>query len=308
MQEQNNYLVLIVDDESQRRQMLSEALRLAGYRVFTDNDNDAALKTIAAHNPQLIIAAAGSQGAPVDGYELAKETHSRLESRHVPVIIRPEELSGTEEDISRDAETSALTFVLNSTSLDLLLARVQTLLAFKTHLDSFAEAAFTDPLTGLYNRRKFEEQMEAEIARTRRYARPFCLIILDIDHFKRVNDTFGHAVGDDAIKQVARILKACARAGDTVARIGGEEFALLLPETEIEKARQVANRLRTAVAQMNIPFVGRATISLGVAEFPLCALTAELLYKAADGALYEAKNAGRNRVVVADRRRVIRAA
>jgi diguanylate cyclase (GGDEF)-like protein len=304
MQEQNKNLVLIVDNDSQRCQELSEALRMAGYRVFTDNNNNSALNTVATHNPQVIIAAAGSRGALVDGYELAKEVHTRLESHLVPVIIRPDELSGTEEDIQRDAQTSALTFVLNSTNLDLLLARVQTLLAFKAHLDAFAEAAFTDPLTGLANRRKFDEQMQTEIARTQRYAHPFCLIILDIDHFKNVNDTYGHDAGDDAIKHVARAILEAARANDTVARIGGEEFALLLPETVIEKATQVADRLRAVVAQTYIPVVGRVTISVGVAEFPFCASSAELLIKSADSAMYEAKRAGRNRVVAAAERRL----
>lgn len=308
MEVQKMHLILIVDSDSQRRQMLAERLRLAGHKVYTDNDNSSALASVTAHHPHLIIAAAGAEGAPVDGYALATEVHARLESHHLPVIIRPDELSGTEEEILRDAATSALTYVLNSTSLDLLMARAQTLLAFKDHLDSFAEAAFTDALTSLSNRRKFEEQLQTEIARTQRYAHPFCLIMLDIDHFKAVNDTYGHSAGDEALRCIARILQENARSNDTVARIGGEEFALLLPETEIEKGRQVAERLRMAVSQNTIPTVGRVTISLGLSEFPLCACSATALYEATDAALYEAKKAGRNRVATVDQRRLKEAA
>lgn len=308
MQDQKNNLVLIVESDSERRQALSHALRLSGYRVFTDNDTESALKTIIEHNPQLVIVAAGESGSALDGYRLARETHSRMESHLVPVIILPRELGAAEENIQRDAETSALTFVLNSTNIDLLLARAQTLLVFKAQLDSFAEAAYTDALTGLANRRRFEEQIEEEIARTRRYAHPFCLIMVDIDHFKQVNDTFGHQAGDDALKAVGQMLLAGARANDTVSRYGGEEFAILLSETTIEKATEVANRLRAKVAQEEIPGVGRVTISLGVAEFPLCAADAKLLKKTADDALYDAKRAGRNRVVAAPARPLIRAA
>lgn len=299
-----NALILIIDDDQQRCSHLADSLRLAGHRVFTDSNNESGMNSMLSHKPDLIIASAGAKDSLLDGYLLAKTIHAQFETRFVPVIIRPKEFSGTTEDIERDAETDALTYVLSSTSLDLLIARVRTLIEFKRHLDYCTEAAFTDPLTGLANRRRFEQQLEVEITRTQRYARPFCLIMIDLDHFKRVNDTFGHEAGDQTLKIISGVLAESARANDIVARIGGEEFALILPETEIDKAFQVASRLREAVASTEIPNIGLMTVSIGIAEFPLCA-TADNLYAVADNALYQAKRAGRNRVMCAETRQLL---
>ncbi|MEJ7615538.1 MAG: GGDEF domain-containing protein [Pyrinomonadaceae bacterium] len=181
----------------------------------------------------------------------------------------------------------------------MLIARVQTLLDFKSYLDSCEEAAFTDHLTGLANRRRFERQLQREAARTLRFSRPFCLLLLDIDHFKNVNDSFGHVAGDDAIRQLAKALQSGTRGIDTVARIGGEEFAIILTETNFSGGIDVAERLRSAVSEMDVPGVGRITASFGVAEFPSSTGDTRELMTVADGAMYEAKRQGRNRVVAA---------
>ncbi len=154
-------------------------------------------------------------------------------------------------------------------------------------------------MTGLPNRRRFERQLEREVARTRRYGRPFCLLMLDIDHFKLVNDNHGHEAGDEALRRLANALQAGTRGIDTAARIGGEEFALVLPETDSVRGLEVAERLRQEIKATEIPLAGQITVSIGLAECTIAFNDARALYMAADNALYEAKRAGRDRVHIA---------
>jgi diguanylate cyclase len=164
--------------------------------------------------------------------------------------------------------------------------------------EELANLARKDGLTGLYNRRAAEGRMDEECARHRRNGKVFSLLVLDIDHFKRINDTFGHAAGDEALKRVAHSLAAHCRVTDFIARIGGEEFMVLLPETELTGAMQLGEKLRGAIAALDIPEVGHATISIGVAQSHLDdSQPIRTVLKAADDALYAAKAGGRNRVV-----------
>jgi diguanylate cyclase (GGDEF)-like protein len=160
------------------------------------------------------------------------------------------------------------------------------------------ELAATDGLTGLFNRRHFVERAEAEIARSRRRPRPLALLMLDIDHFKAVNDHHGHDVGDAAIVALARTCQKRVRGADLVGRLGGEEFGLLLPETGLADARAFAEALREAVAAIRIPIDNGAlalTVSIGISEIARAG-TFEALMKQADLALYEAKRTGRDRI------------
>jgi diguanylate cyclase (GGDEF)-like protein/putative nucleotidyltransferase with HDIG domain len=159
-----------------------------------------------------------------------------------------------------------------------------------------ADAARTDPLTGLLNRRGFQELMEIETERALRSTRPLAILVGDLDHFKHLNDRFGHAAGDQALKRFADIASTASRRIDAVARVGGEEFALLLPETEQHTAYLLAERLRRAAKE---PGAGELpTVSFGVASFPTHAADAEALMHAADQALYAAKAMGRDRSVI----------
>jgi len=162
--------------------------------------------------------------------------------------------------------------------------------------------ARTDPLTGLANRRHFMEMLEREADRCQRYLRPVSIVLLDLDHFKAVNDTHGHAAGDDVLREAARVLRSVCRDVDLAARLGGEELALLLPETESAGARAAAERVREqfGAVQHRSP-AGRSftvTASLGVAT-AASSCDGEALLQTADDALYRAKSEGRDRVVVA---------
>jgi diguanylate cyclase (GGDEF)-like protein len=158
--------------------------------------------------------------------------------------------------------------------------------------------ALVDELTELYNRRYFNDAIQREVERFKRFAQRFSLVMLDVDHFKRFNDTYGHPVGDDALKNVAAALRETARTFDHVVRYGGEEFALILPHTDADQATAAAERLRQAVENRPVMVEGKAvrlTASLGVATFPEDAINARDLVARADEALYDAKQA-RNRV------------
>jgi diguanylate cyclase (GGDEF)-like protein len=170
-----------------------------------------------------------------------------------------------------------------------MLAGVQLLQAKLGHMN---QQVLTDPMTGLANRRAMDEELRS----LERAGRTYSVLSLDIDHFKRVNDNFGHDKGDLALKQVAQTLQTYSRTGDLACRAGGDEFLLILPETDVESASAIAERIRQAIATSDIPTVGRITASIGVATCEHQPATAEIVLKKADECPYRAKQGSRNRV------------
>lgn len=164
--------------------------------------------------------------------------------------------------------------------------------------EKLALLAVTDKLTGLANRMKLDEALESEIMRARRYGKKLSLILLDVDHFKEVNDKFGHSAGDAVLVRIAEILRANVRATDVVGRWGGEEFLLILPECDLKAASRMAEKLRLIVERHRFVFVHQRTCSFGVAAFQF-EQDGTTLLSLADSALYRAKNSGRNRVEIA---------
>lgn len=286
--------ILIVDDNPDKLGLLEAAFSLAGYNVTTATDGDEALAAIESYQPDLVIT--DVMMPRMNGYELAQRIRANPLTKFIPVIMQTA-ASKRIEDLRRASEVGALGYITDPTDLDLMLARTRTLLEFKAYLDSCEEAAFTDHLTGLANRRRFERQLEREVGRVLRFERPFTLLMIDIDNFKNLNDTFGHDAGDDAIRRISRVLREGTRGIDLAARIGGEEFAVLLVETNQVAGLEVAERLRVAIRDLEVPSGARITASFGVAECPTDAQTASGILKAADVALYEAKRNGRDRVV-----------
>jgi diguanylate cyclase (GGDEF)-like protein len=163
-------------------------------------------------------------------------------------------------------------------------------------LSSLSRMASTDELTQLANRRRFSEAFRVEIARTRRSGVPLSLVMADLDHLKRINDTHGHPAGDAAIRHVADAFKRGRRETDLAARLGGEEFALLLPATDLTGAIAAAERIRQELAGSALPAVGTVTVSLGVATCPIDGVREDDLIRTADDRLYAAKSGGRNQV------------
>ncbi|HYE13353.1 MAG TPA: diguanylate cyclase [Pyrinomonadaceae bacterium] len=283
------FSILVVDDEPDKLQLLAFALREEGYEVHTATDGESGLAAVERHQPDLIIT--DVMMPRMNGYEMIRRVRSNPRTKFIPVIIQSAARVEA-HDMRLGSEVGALGYITDPLDIDLLRARARTLLDFKRYLDSCEEAAFTDHLTGLANRRRFERQLEREAARTERYGHPFCLLLIDIDNFKEVNDTQGHDAGDEAIRRVGGAIQTATRGIDTCARIGGDEFAVILPETDIERGLEVAERLRAAIAAVG---GGGITASLGVAEMPASAHDGGALRAAADAALYEAKRAGRDR-------------
>jgi diguanylate cyclase (GGDEF)-like protein len=181
---------------------------------------------------------------------------------------------------------------------------VETAAALRLATAELERLATTDALTGLLNRRRFAERLGVELRRAARYGRPVAVVMLDLDHFKQVNDGRGHQFGDRVLVTATRTLRAQVRESDVVGRYGGEEFIVLLPETGLRAATIVAEKLRSAIAAAPFGDEGAAlqlTISAGVAAYPECgAVDEDALVRLADEALYQAKRAGRNRVMTAE--------
>ena len=169
--------------------------------------------------------------------------------------------------------------------------------------ETLEHQSIRDPLTGLFNRRYLEEFFTKEIIRAQRKQHEIGVIMIDIDHFKRFNDVYGHDAGDYVLQTVAQTLKQSVRGSDIACRYGGEELTLVLPELSLDQTYHRAEEIRVAIANLNLSYKGQPlnslTISLGVASFPLHGSTGPTLLRAADVALYHAKDAGRNQVIVA---------
>jgi diguanylate cyclase (GGDEF)-like protein len=171
-----------------------------------------------------------------------------------------------------------------------LLARIKLL-----H-EQMSLMAYTDPLTNIYNRLHFGNFLDAEIDRVKRYGGTFSIIFFDLDRFKKINDEYGHQVGDEVLKQVAEVVQRANRNADIFARYGGEEFIILAPSTDIAGARIHAERLRKDIENHRFSDIYKLTCSFGIAEYKADADDVTSLFKRADTALYNAKNLGRNRV------------
>ena len=169
--------------------------------------------------------------------------------------------------------------------------------------ETLQDQSIRDPITGLFNRRYMEESLDREIQRCERKRQALSIIMLDVDHFKRFNDTFGHEAGDIVLRELGQFLQRYVRGSDIACRYGGEEFTLILPEASLEVCRKRAEQLRQGVRHLNLQHrhhpLGAITLSIGVACFPEHGLSSEVVIRAADTALYRAKQQGRDRVVTA---------
>jgi diguanylate cyclase (GGDEF)-like protein len=216
----------------------------------------------------------------------------------IPLILAGS-LPATRENRLTALREGAFDYFEMPVESELLVRRCEQLIGLRQKIDRLRADADLDSLTGLANRRRFRVALIREVERWRRYGIPCSLLFLDIDHLKRINDEFGHPTGDLVIRQVAQTLSDVSRDNDTAARLGGEEFALLLAGIDVEKAALAAERLLAAISQRKVEGVGTVTVSIGVAGCPASGTTDRSLYAASDEALYVAKNGGRNRVAVA---------
>jgi diguanylate cyclase (GGDEF)-like protein len=240
-----------------------------------------------------------------DGDGLALLREARLAGCTVPVVLLTADSSPEIDDAAMEA--GAMDFLVKSDLTPRILEHaIRYAQKLGQTLAQLQQLATRDALTGLFNRREFQRMLEEECQRSVRFNHPFSLVMLDIDHFKKLNDTHGHQAGDEVLKHVASLLAGQVRAVDRVARYGGEEFAVLMVETNRQAAFEAMERLCALLAEMPCILAQNGltlpvTLSVGIAELPLDAERPESLLAAADAALYAAKRAGRNRILLAAR-------
>lgn len=292
--------VLVVSSGSTLAAEAREALTAAGYRTAHASS---VMEAVQLTMDTTFDAALVEQGLPVES-GLALLQHLRSDDQHVPVLML---LSQRDPDAVVDALKRGADDVLTEPlSRVELLARLDRCLAWgRRHAELVAERnalralSTTDGLTEVANHRAFQERLREEFRRAQRYDDPIALILMDVDHFKTVNDTHGHLVGDEVLKQVARALRSAVRETDFIARYGGEEFGVLLPKTHLAGALTVAERMSQSLRSVRAGPEGavRVTASFGVSGFPGRGITtAETLLKSADDALYRSKREGRNKI------------
>ena len=290
--------VLIVDDIELNVVMLEAMVgRLHDSETLSFLDAGAALDWCAHNQPDLVLLDYLMPG--IDGIEFLRRLRRIDHCRSVPVLVITADQDN--DTLLKALEGGANDFVRKPFNLVEFQARVRNALRFSDALAQLRQLATTDGLTGLLNRRAFLKRLDDEHDRATRYGQPFSVAVLDVDHFKRVNDRFGHAIGDLALIAVADACRTVVRKPDVIGRLGGEEFALILPATIHMDALVAAERLRSAVAAFSLPPIGGAgglTVSIGLAEFT-SSETAHDLLRCADEALYDAKANGRNLVKVA---------
>ena len=292
-----NGRILIVDDAMENIQILHHALR-DEHDVLFALSGEKALQIAHNQQPDLILLDAVMPG--MDGYEVCGALRASAAARDIPVIFVT--ALTTPEDETRALEAGAVDFISKPFNVAVVRARVRTQLTVKRQADAMRELTLTDALTGVANRRSFNEAMDNEWRRCARSGTPMAVIMIDIDHFKNYNDAYGHQAGDLCLQQVSAAMKRCAgRPPDLLARYGGEEFIILLPQVGAEGAEVVAQRILDEIRQLQIPHkassVGpQVTVSMGVSTaLPDENADASALIRSADALLYRAKETGRNR-------------
>lgn len=285
--------VLLVTDEPAAAAYRS-ALEQAGFIVVGVTGGAAALISLRRTRPHIVIVDINLRG--ISAGDLV---HSLQHVQDGANVL----LSGdAEATVARRTDAIALgafDYFQMPEEIPLLIARTAQLVRLKQKMDELRAEADRDYLTGLANRRRFRTALGQEVERWRRYNVACALLLVDIDHMKKINDRYGHSAGDRVIRHIASALVELSRDNDTAARLGGEEFALLLAGIDGTKAATAAERLRQAVSASPVEEVGIVTVSVGVASCPEHAESERALYSVSDAALYRAKNDGRNRTACA---------
>ncbi len=288
--------VLVIEDHPDQRELLAIVLQREGYRVVTAANGLEALEKLEVENIQ--IALSDIMMPKMDGFELIKRIRTNPALKSIYIILITARIQ--EGDRVRGLDLGADDYITKPFSFSELLARVRVgsrVVHYQQHLEYQTQV---DSLTGLFNRRAFEKKIHEEFERSKRYHNPLSLLILDIDNFKTINDTYGHHGGDAALVKISETFREKTRQSDFPSRYGGEEFVLVLPETDQENALLVASKIHDAIRSSAFgttarPF--RLTVSIGVTS------TSTRFYSDwremlddADQALYLAKNTGKDRI------------
>ncbi len=293
-------VVLIIDDSPDVHRLVEARLRHEPVTFKSAMSGREGLESAEALRPSLILLDLDMPDP--DGFAVLRRLKSSPETAQIPVLVLSGMTSSTEKVAAFDL--GAVDYVTKPFDFMELRARLRSALRTQELIRLLAERAEIDALTGVGNRTQFNRRWREEVAEAARHARPLTLAVLDIDHFKKINDTYGHPAGDEVIAALARIIQRSVRVSDVVCRYGGEEFAVILPTTTPDDAEVVVQRIRETLqvrvwprhpeqpVTCSIGLVGSVDSGEG--------LSPEVWFEAADAALYAAKHSGRNRVVRGD--------
>jgi diguanylate cyclase (GGDEF)-like protein len=293
--------ILIIDDEPINIRILDGMLR-DNYEIIVALNGEQALSRAASHPPpDLILLDIQMEG--MDGYEVCKQLKENDSTKNIPVIFVTSLTD--DEDERKGLDLGAVDYITKPYRPSIIQARLRNHLELKHQRDLLDNLCFQDALTGIANRRRLETFLDQELQRVARYGGELAVIFMDIDHFKKYNDNYGHVAGDECLKEVANVMKSALNRGtDLLARFGGEEFVCVLPKTDLAGALRVAESLRSTILARAIPHnysnYNCVTLSFGVIAInpsaQQCSRPLDLL-EAADKMLFQAKKQGRNRIV-----------
>lgn len=300
-----------MEDDPIQASATKSILMKVGYEILWAEDGINAIKLVKSEKPDIILLDVILPG--MDGYEVCRWLKLDETSKGIPVIMLTvkkdlsDKISGLQIGADDYLPKPYNELELNARIYASLRTKaLQDELKVKNRqledlLDRVNYMAITDALTGLYNRRRFRDVLASEFERARRYGTPFSLVMLDIDHFKKINDTFGHDVGDAVLREVSDVLLKSIREIDTASRYGGEEFMIILPSTDKAHALVVAERMRQQIENHEFSEVGPTiTVSIGISGMPDAGIENEdRLIRCSDFAMYRAKQLGRNRTIIA---------
>ncbi len=292
--------ILIVEDSAADAALIEQVLSRENV-VSRVTDCDAALRATDAGHFELIVVSLDLDGC--DGLRLCSQLRSHDATRHLSLLMLIDQ--DNTERMAKGLDLGVNDYLYKPIDRNELIARTRSQIRHKRYQDRLRRVhrrsislAVTDSLTGLYNRRYLAAHLASTVDSLAAEGKPLALAMVDIDHFKAINDSHGHAAGDGVLRDIAELLKRSLRATDMVARLGGEEFVVVMPDTDVGMAEAVTRRLRRVIAEATAAKVP-ITVSIGVAAMQGPGDTPERLLKRADDALYEAKRGGRNRVIAA---------
>lgn len=288
--------VLITDDAQDVHRLLGARLKQERLEFLNALDGPTGLQLARDEQPSLILLDLDMPG--MDGFEVLRHLKASDDTHDIPVIV----LSGLQSPADKVTafDLGAVDYVTKPFDLMELRVRVRSALRMADLVSMLAQRAHIDGLTGLYNRVAFEERWAQCTSENQRHGKPLSLAIFDLDHFKSINDTYGHPAGDEALRTFGRLLQRECRQSDVPCRFGGEEFVMIMPETGPEDAAAVCDRIRVALESIEWPAhpERRVTVSIGVlGAMGPATISATDWIQATDEILYAAKNGGRNRVI-----------
>jgi diguanylate cyclase (GGDEF)-like protein len=290
--------ILVVDDLPDNLLVYQCVLEELGQNLVLARTGEEALKHLLEREFAVILLDVNMPG--IDGFEVCRRLQERPETAFVPVLFVTAQVLD-KGSVCKGLAQGAIDYITKPFDPDELAARVRNALRLKEQNDRLRLMALTDPLTGLGNRHIINGRLKSSLARWRRRGEPFGLMIVDVDHFKAVNDTYGHEAGDQVLQRLAELFREMARAEDSVGRLGGEEFVILVDHAHRLEAVQAAERLRRRVSHLAMPLAGNVSITVSIGVVSSDDLHVDDTEKSAlhhaDDALYAAKETGRNRVV-----------